>query len=573
MAVHTELIRFFRWLDARPLARCQRLDTLTGADLNDYARHLPVVLAGKSVTRSRARAAVRRLWSWRTRLTDHLKFDPRSLEGWGESHSARRRENSTDRIPEAVLGPILAWALRFVTVFAPDILAARVQPRSTPTGVPEPGGAPRRKPRSQNVYRYLQALLDDHVRRGEPLPGWQGKPSKYQLAKLVDCSPKALNAYWDAVTDAAEIVGAKDAPPLACEIVGQLDGRPWTETITLGQPALCDVGRLARMLHTACFIVIAYLSGMRDSEIKHLRRGSLRIEYDAEGHPYRWKVSSLAFKGEDDIEGVPATWNVGEPVAQVITVLEQLQPEGTDLLFACLDAPDSNPHSEDQAVSNYVTNNHLNAFITWINRYCTQHSRLHSVPAVAGRSWHLKTSQFRRTLAWFIARHPGGSIAGAIQYRHLNVQMFEGYAGTSDSGFRAEVESEQVLARGEQLLAMIDAQKHTHLAGPAAVLGIGGRGHDAHFFRVHNIEKAGDPIPEGEFAVLLSHTPEIYRQAAHAGFDLLLAGHTHGGQVCLPGGVPITLDSNLPRRLGAERGPGKEWPDIPRSVSGRRSSR
>ncbi len=74
---------------------------------------------------------------------------------------------------------------------------------------------------------------------------------------------------------------------------------------------------------------------------------------------------------------------------------------------------------------------------------------------------------------------------------------------------------------------------------------------DAHFFRVDNIEKAGDPIPEGAFAVLLSHTPEVYRQAAHAEFDLMLSGHTHGGQICLPGGVPITLDAHLPRRLGA----------------------
>lgn len=74
---------------------------------------------------------------------------------------------------------------------------------------------------------------------------------------------------------------------------------------------------------------------------------------------------------------------------------------------------------------------------------------------------------------------------------------------------------------------------------------------DAHFYRVDNIEKAAGEIPHEEFAILLSHTPEIYRQAAHAGFDLLLSGHTHGGQICLPGGVPITLDSNLPRALGA----------------------
>ncbi len=74
---------------------------------------------------------------------------------------------------------------------------------------------------------------------------------------------------------------------------------------------------------------------------------------------------------------------------------------------------------------------------------------------------------------------------------------------------------------------------------------------DAHYFRVDNIEKAALAIPHDEFSILLSHTPEIYRQAAHAGFDLLLAGHTHGGQICLPGSIPITLDSRLPRRLGA----------------------
>lgn len=74
---------------------------------------------------------------------------------------------------------------------------------------------------------------------------------------------------------------------------------------------------------------------------------------------------------------------------------------------------------------------------------------------------------------------------------------------------------------------------------------------DAHFFRVDNIEKAAADIPADAYSLLLSHTPEIYRQAAHAGFDLLLAGHTHGGQICLPGGIPITLDSQLPRTMGA----------------------
>ena len=74
---------------------------------------------------------------------------------------------------------------------------------------------------------------------------------------------------------------------------------------------------------------------------------------------------------------------------------------------------------------------------------------------------------------------------------------------------------------------------------------------DAHFYRADNIEKAAADIPEECISILLSHTPEIYRQAAHAGFDLMLSGHTHGGQICLPGGVPILLEADLPRALGA----------------------
>ncbi len=74
---------------------------------------------------------------------------------------------------------------------------------------------------------------------------------------------------------------------------------------------------------------------------------------------------------------------------------------------------------------------------------------------------------------------------------------------------------------------------------------------DAHFFRVDDIEKAAAEIPQGCVSVLLSHTPEVYRRAAQAGFDLMLSGHTHGGQICLPGGIPILLEADLPRAFGA----------------------
>lgn len=74
---------------------------------------------------------------------------------------------------------------------------------------------------------------------------------------------------------------------------------------------------------------------------------------------------------------------------------------------------------------------------------------------------------------------------------------------------------------------------------------------DAHFYRADDFEKAAKRIPRAAFSILLSHTPEVYHHAARAGFDLMLSGHTHGGQLCLPGGIPIKLEARLPRTMGA----------------------
>jgi predicted MPP superfamily phosphohydrolase len=71
---------------------------------------------------------------------------------------------------------------------------------------------------------------------------------------------------------------------------------------------------------------------------------------------------------------------------------------------------------------------------------------------------------------------------------------------------------------------------------------------DPHYFRADNMEKAAEDIPPDAVSVLLAHSPEIYRQAAHAGFSVMLCGHTHGGQICLPGGVPLIVNASCPRR-------------------------
>jgi uncharacterized protein len=44
---------------------------------------------------------------------------------------------------------------------------------------------------------------------------------------------------------------------------------------------------------------------------------------------------------------------------------------------------------------------------------------------------------------------------------------------------------------------------------------------------------------DGEFRIALVHSPEVADDADAAGYSLYLCGHTHGGQICLPGGRPV----------------------------------
>jgi predicted MPP superfamily phosphohydrolase len=121
-----------------------------------------------------------------------------------------------------------------------------------------------------------------------------------------------------------------------------------------------------------------------------------------------------------------------------------------------------------------------------------------------------------------------GPIFGVLG-NHDTIRMVP---GLEEMGTRMLLNEAETLVRGDQRI---------HLVGID----------DAHYYRVDNIEKAVSQLPDGELSILLSHTPEIYRQAAHADFDLLLSGHTHGGQICLPGATPITLGAKLPRRMGS----------------------
>ena len=91
--------------------------------------------------------------------------------------------------------------------------------------------------------------------------------------------------------------------------------------------------------------------------------------------------------------------------------------------------------------------------------------------------------------------------------------------------------------------------------------------HDSHIRRDRYDAIAGptDPAADLRLAVMHSPEPQILDAFAADGYDLLLAGHTHGGQVCLPGyGTLVTNCGIDPERAqGLHRHPAEGGPDRP----------
>jgi predicted MPP superfamily phosphohydrolase len=107
---------------------------------------------------------------------------------------------------------------------------------------------------------------------------------------------------------------------------------------------------------------------------------------------------------------------------------------------------------------------------------------------------------------------------------------------------RAHELSQQLVADGWEDLSNV--RREVALDGlPVELLGLD----DAHIRR-HDyrpaLRRAWD-----RFGVAVMHSPDSAPEAAALGYDLLVAGHTHGGQVRLPFVGALVTNCSMPRRL------------------------
>jgi predicted MPP superfamily phosphohydrolase len=73
--------------------------------------------------------------------------------------------------------------------------------------------------------------------------------------------------------------------------------------------------------------------------------------------------------------------------------------------------------------------------------------------------------------------------------------------------------------------------------------------HDSHINRDRYDAVAGPADPAADLRLGVMHSPEpsVMDRFVADGFDLLLAGHTHGGQICLPGLGTLVTNCGIDR--------------------------
>jgi len=83
-------------------------------------------------------------------------------------------------------------------------------------------------------------------------------------------------------------------------------------------------------------------------------------------------------------------------------------------------------------------------------------------------------------------------------------------------------------------------------------------------------EVAGPADPDADVRLAVAHAPylRVLDQFAADGYDAIIAGHTHGGQVCLPGRGALTTNCDLEpaRAKGLHRHPADSRPGDPGSA-------
>ncbi|MET7361197.1 integrase [Streptomyces sp. NPDC005562] len=382
-------------------------------------------------------------------------------------------ENKTEPLDPAVIGPLLTWSIRLVEDFSGDILAAWDERRRMHAQVKS---AKTTREGLAAVKSYLLPLVNS----GAPLPCTLSRLHGVTLGHHYVAA--ITGASWTQVHSFATRLGLRrltaqrpGPSPMQVPVTGRIEGRPWREFMDYEETPI-----LVRHLGTVAAIVILYLTGMRPQEAQSLRSGCCPDpKPNPDGTMPRHLIRSHHYKNVRDSDGhhvsageeraVP--WVAIMPVVNAIRVLEQMVPEG-ELLFSSTYHDIVGQRKQRGALKRSSLGRRIEALVSWINQEAIAHG-LPDQQVPPDPHGNLGLSRLRRTLAWHIARRPGGLVALAIQYGHmrtaLDARTSTGYGSRERRGFHGELDVETALAAAATAARLRDAAAAGEkISGPAA---------------------------------------------------------------------------------------------------------
>lgn len=184
------------------------------------------------------------------------------------------------------------------------------------------------------------------------------------------------------------------------------------------------------LLRSACYIVLASLSGCRNHELSFLKNGACYSTQDEDGNTYWWMRSQSTKTDEGHTE-----WMVPEAAVRAISIMERFAKPLQDILSAEVDRRRAaNPSDIEIAEALRHTDALFLGKLTVKARVRTlsQHAwskALTEFCKVHDIKWTLASHQFRRTFANYAARSQFGDLRYLKEhFKHWSMDMTLGYA-------------------------------------------------------------------------------------------------------------------------------------------------
>ncbi len=324
-------------------------------------------------------------------------------------------ENRTPPLPWDTWRPLIAASAVFIDRFSTDILAADRALRAAQTSNQLNRGAT-----GSDAIECLEKFLDDggviplHTGFGKAGGRSRGHANFALVQRLAGVSgitfkrthhayqPRVYEIIDDAVTEGKVAYGGLVTPSV--EITdGSGESTTWITEIGMGEAEY-----LPSLLRAASYILIASLTGMRDSEIQELRVGSVEMQ---DGLTV---LRAKQFKGRSP-EGIERVWWAPEVLTKVVDTLTELSTH--EWLFARV------PRSgEKRRPGPYDPHRDIARLIDFVN--AAPDSRVGRGNGLAlekialSPSDAINATSLRRSYSVYAATHPGAIIGIGMQLGH-----------------------------------------------------------------------------------------------------------------------------------------------------------